>query len=435
MRILLTGDLHLGRSSSGVRSTSRGLRTEGAWGRIVELAVERGVGAVLLSGDIIDHSNRYFEAWGPLTRGLSRLAANGIPTLAIAGNHDHSVLGAMALECAGPEFRFQLLGRQGAWEQAVVEEAGRPALRVLGWSFPSELHARDPLETFPQDLPRDLPLLGLVHGDLDTAGSRYAPLDRARLAAQPVAGWLLGHIHAPRLVENRGGPWILYPGSPQALDPGEEGVHGIWIAEVLPTTIACPVGVPVSTVRYERIAIDVGGVADEAGLRIRLREELQRHAEMARSHGGESLHTLVTHLTVEGGTPVADAVEPCLKELQELPGLGAAVTIEVRQATNRATPPLDIPALAQGPSLVGVLARLVQALESGAHGREVDAVMARARDAVGSLTLVSRVQEGDGDAGFEFGDDALRRSLATAARKLLAGLLTAGRSDGKGGTA
>jgi len=115
----------------------------------------------------------------------------------------------------------------------------------------------------------------LVHGDLDAAGSRDAPLDGNRLAAKPVAGWLLGHIHAPRLLNEPGRPWVLYPGSPQGLDPGEEGVHGVWIADVLPTTIACPVEVPISTVRHERIVINVGGVENENGLRIRLREELR----------------------------------------------------------------------------------------------------------------------------------------------------------------
>jgi hypothetical protein len=27
---------------------------------------------------------------------------------------------------------------------------------------------------------------------------------------------------------------VLYPGSPQALDPGESGLHGAWIIELLP---------------------------------------------------------------------------------------------------------------------------------------------------------------------------------------------------------
>ncbi len=77
----------------------------------------------------------------------------------------------------------------------------------------------------------DTPTLVMVHGDLNVTDSVYAPLPRAQMLAKGISGWLLGHIHAPMIDEPKDRCFILYPGSPQALDPGEQGVHGAVIVE------------------------------------------------------------------------------------------------------------------------------------------------------------------------------------------------------------
>lgn len=422
MRILLTGDLHLGRSSSGVSAASAGTRAADVWERVVDQAIQRDVTVVLVSGDLIDHSNRFFETTGPLSQGLRRLAASGIRTLAVAGNHDHGVLGSVAKSCAGPEHGFQLLGEGGIWEEVQVKRGGR-TLRVVGWSFPAESHSRDPMENFPVALPPGPPVLGLVHGDVDSTGSRYAPMREAALSAAPVAGWLLGHIHAPGFRGRPGGPWILYPGSPQALDPGERGVHGVWISEVLESTITAPALIPISSVRYECISLDAGGVSDETGLRIRLRDELSSWAERAREEGGSDLNTLVADLVVEGMTPMADRINSCLETLGELRELDTSIAIEVRKSANQTVLPVDLEAIARGNSLASILARLILELESGASSKAVEEVLAVGQSAVSALSLGSRVQNGDQEVPLKFGPEEVRRSALPAARKLLSGLL------------
>jgi hypothetical protein len=48
------------------------------WQAIVERAIQEQVDLITLSGDIVDHDNRFFEATGPLEAGLTKLAAAGI---------------------------------------------------------------------------------------------------------------------------------------------------------------------------------------------------------------------------------------------------------------------------------------------------------------------------------------------------------------------
>ena len=62
-RLLLTGDLHIGRSSSRVPAgvSADALRAATAWERIVQLAISESVNAVLLSGDIADEQNKFWS--------------------------------------------------------------------------------------------------------------------------------------------------------------------------------------------------------------------------------------------------------------------------------------------------------------------------------------------------------------------------------------
>ena len=231
-RLVLSGDLHIGRSSSrapdGVRRDD--LRAAAAWSRIVDLAVREQADLVCLSGDIADETNRFFEAIGPMEQGVRRLADAEILTVAVAGNHDHDVLVRLADQL--PQDHFTLLGRGGVWERLTIEKAGQPALHIDGWSFPRAQAHNSPLDSYGLDRDPAVPILGLVHGDLNVAVTPYGSLDLARLQDLAPAGWLLGHIHAHDLVAETNRPWVLYPGSPQALDPGETGAHGPWVVEV-----------------------------------------------------------------------------------------------------------------------------------------------------------------------------------------------------------
>lgn len=256
MRILCTGDLHIGRFPSHVPLSDRSLSVEAAWERAVTLALDEGVDAVVLTGDVADQDNKLFEALGPLRVGVARLWAAGVRTIAVAGNHDYDVLRRLAGLVDAEA--FTLLGVGGTWSTTLLERDGTPALRFVGWSFPTSHVRTSPLDTFPT-LGPGLPTIGVVHGDLDQSASAYAPLNRASLAAAPVAGWLLGHIHKP-LKETVDGTLLLYPGSLQPLDPGEAGPHGPWIVSLQPDGTLAASQRPEATIRYDRVDVDLSEI-------------------------------------------------------------------------------------------------------------------------------------------------------------------------------
>ena len=253
VRLLCTGDLHVGRYPSYVPAGDRTLSVESAWRRTVDWAVQEGVDAVVLTGDVADEDNKVFEAFGPLKEGVERLAAAGIRTFAVAGNHDFDALHRLA-DLLDPS-AFTLLGPGGTWSVEVLERGGTPVLRLVGWSFPDRYVRTSPLDTFPST-GDDLPVLGVLHADLDQANSPYAPVRFADLTAAPVAGWLLGHIHRPSF-RVEGGRGVLYPGSLQPLDPGERGPHGPWLVTVDAAGSVTADHRPLATVRYDEVVVDL----------------------------------------------------------------------------------------------------------------------------------------------------------------------------------
>jgi len=364
MKLLLTADIHIGRRSGGLGAQAEAgqdLATAGIWRRIVDLAVEEGVDIVALAGDIVDEENRFFEAFGALDEGVRRLAAGGIDVVAVAGNHDHDVFSRLA-RALGEEERFHFLGAGGRWEEVVIRREGGEAVAFHGWSFPTRHYTGDPMALY--DLPRgEHPVVGLLHADLDQAASLYAPVSRRELGATRASLWCLGHVHRPMKDSEAGVP-ILYPGSPQALDPTETGVHGPWLVCLEGGAVAGLEQVPLSPVRYERVALDLKGVDPAEDLQALAGREIRAALEAAVEEGGGHLRYLSCRLEVGGRTPLHGSLGALFEKVEEtsIP-LGGAVAVVDGPPAIRTVPALDMEDLARGRHPGGALARLLLEIE------------------------------------------------------------------------
>ncbi len=385
MKILVSGDIHMGRTSSRLgAAASLGDDAHSAvqaWGRLVDVAVNQSVGAVCLTGDIIDGRHAFWETTGAFRAGVERLAEAGIRTLAVAGNHDWQVFPRLTVDL--PSDWFRLVGRGGTWERVTLKDAGgRPVVHIDGWSFPSGRVTTDPTDS--RDLPSDpmVPVLAMVHGDLDVRDSPYAPLSRQRLRDCAVAGWMLGHIHAPFLED--GPPFLLYPGSPQALDPGETGSHGAWLLEVVDGRVETPRRIPLSSVIYAAPEYDVSSWTDF------LVDAKAAMVQTAQALVAEHPTTSVVSLrpVFRGRTELKRVIPEELAAIDEFSDSVDGIQIVVNRAQDQTAPVLDLEALASRPGAPGELARLVLALEgralpAGAAAPDVDALVHRARRAAG----------------------------------------------------
>ena len=193
MKILACSDIHIGRIPS-IPDTSLASSVS-AWDAIVEQALDKHVDVVVLSGDVVDQDDAWFEAYGPLLKQLKRLQEHDIKVIAVAGNHDAKVFPKLAQESDA----ICMLGLGGMWEHLDYH-----GVRFIGWSFPSSSYRIDPFEQFDTGLlDFDGPILGLLHCDIggQTGSSNYAPVNQFRIESISTPLWILGHIHAHRTVK------------------------------------------------------------------------------------------------------------------------------------------------------------------------------------------------------------------------------------------
>lgn len=364
--ILCTGDIHIGRHPGRIPTGKPELSVPHVWNAIVDLAVERSVDVVALTGDIVDRENRFFEAIGPLERGICRLADHEISTFAVAGNHDFDVF--LRVANAMDTDRFHLLGAGGQWERMRFESNGS-AIDFVGWSFPTQHVENSPLSSLSEQVELggdpEVAAVGLLHADLDQPRSKYAPVDSLRLARAPVDAWLLGHIHSPELRQTDTGGIILYPGSPQPLDPGEPGVHGPWIVD-----IGAGGGVearqqPLATVRYEPLDVDLEGVDSEVEFERAVPEQIRENLEEIAATGGP-VRRVVYRLRYQGRTALHRRLEqlsrPLVADLDiSFDGIGS----DVDRVEVQTRPKLDLEALATGEDPPAVLAELLLKVRDG----------------------------------------------------------------------
>jgi DNA repair exonuclease SbcCD nuclease subunit len=331
------------------------------WHAIVDRAILEEVDLVTLSGDIVDHDNRFFEATGPLEAGLAKLAAAGIHTYAVAGNHDYDVLPRI-VDAVGTD-HFHLLGRDGRWEQVEFIRDGHPQLRIHGWSFPASHVLTSPLGSWiaPAD---DLPAVGLLHADLNVPESRYAPVSRAELESRDLTVWLLGHVHGPRFMEASAGPAVLYPGSPQAMDPGETGRHGPWLIDIHSRNDITASPIALSKVRYTELTVDLSDQQTRDEFDAHLIDRTREHLNDVAIDGGP-LEYASLRIKLTGRTQLCGQVdgfaEPLREQFERTVG---QVTARIDKVTNDTLPIIDLEELSLKHDPPGVLAQTLLQLQS-----------------------------------------------------------------------
>jgi DNA repair protein SbcD/Mre11 len=386
VKILCTGDIHAGRRPSRLpgHADARPHSCGAAWTRIVDRAIQEQVDLVAVSGDLVDRANRYYEAVGPIELGLRRLAHAGITTVMVAGNHDFDVL-PWVVEGLAPE-QVRLLGRNGDWERFTLERRGA-VLHVDGWSFPDGAVRTNPLGGYAH--PADgAPVLGLLHCDVDQPTSPYAPVALADLHNRAATLWLLGHVHAPRLWQEPGSASVLYPGSPQAMDPGETGEHGVWIAEIGADRAVTYRMVPLSTVRYEGVEVDIEGVERDLELDRRVTDAVRARLDDVAAGAGP-LRYLCCRVRITGRTPLHRQVEDRLRGVcGDLELTRGEVSAFVDTVEVRTRPARDLGEIARGSDAPAELARLIVELGTAAAApayggllREAERLVAEVRTA------------------------------------------------------
>lgn len=371
IRILCTGDLHLGRTPRGIPDRASDLTVEYVFSKIVRYALEERVDAFVLTGDVVDQENKFYEAVHILQEGIRDLTDAGISVYAVAGNHDYDVF-PRVVQAVNSE-RFRLLGAKGQWEHIDLIRDHAPVARLIGWSFPTQHHFTSSLSDFPE-IAADVPIIGLLHADLDVADSRYGPVATYDLLRHPVDVWVLGHQHAPQKLP-AGSARIIYPGSPQPLRAPETGVRGPVVVTIEADKRISVEWIPLATLRYATRSIDVGSIDSPDDLDVLLVQEIERALEEFQLEQPDLEH-MVLRIVLTGRTshhrhlPVK--TQAILQQNEDRNG-GYTLSRIVLQTM----PEYDLEELAAGSGIPAELARTLRSLRDETEATE--ALMAGAK--------------------------------------------------------
>jgi len=289
VRFLHTADWHIGKT---LRGRSRMDEYAAALDQVAAAAVDANVDAVLVAGDVFDSPAPPPEAEKLVYDVLARLVSKRIPTVLIAGNHDHPRrLGALArlLEGVGVHIRAEVRPASRGGVVEVPSRDGSERARVAVLPFVPERRVVDacqvlgPEHTWYSEYARRIEqILAFLARDFDPAavnvvlahllisgarvGTGERPLhlgdiygvnaEQLPAAAQYVA---LGHLHKPQ--ELLAPTKAVYPGSLIELDFGErEQEKRVVIVEARARGQARVESVPLTAGRRLR---DVSGTLDE----------------------------------------------------------------------------------------------------------------------------------------------------------------------------
>lgn len=250
--LLHLADLHLGLSRYGTPAAPRVTDFIATWGRFVDTAIERKVGAVVIAGDTFNTRQESPEVRAAFVEGLVRLTRAGPKAIIVPGNHDgmttigdassHSLRWLREAQLPGV-YIFTLpdggvlidLGRQGSLLVTALPYPHKRAFdTVLGDMQPEDrvLEAGKRLEAIITELGAlRTEVEGAVRlfvGHLTVGGATAGSEATMRftwdvaIRSEVLEGFdyaALGHIHR----QQRIGRSAWYAGSPEYIDFGEAG--------------------------------------------------------------------------------------------------------------------------------------------------------------------------------------------------------------------
>ncbi|MBK7078084.1 MAG: metallophosphoesterase [Myxococcales bacterium] len=230
LKLLHTADWHLGRRFPSFPEADEQKLTRArldVLDKILRVAEQRAVDAVLCAGDLFDEPSPEREWWEPVAKKLAAWHAR-IPVFLLPGNHDP--IQATSVYHPDHGFRRSL----PAWVRVVDRDDFSCALNdaAVLYARPCRSAAGqdDPALALPAREPGDKRIrIGMVHGstfDYVDCQTNF-PISKDAAAQRGLDYLAIGDTHSFRVVPEGAQPPVVYPGAPEATTFGEPGAGNV----------------------------------------------------------------------------------------------------------------------------------------------------------------------------------------------------------------
>lgn len=389
VRFVHAADLHLDAPFRGVDASDARVRaaliasTFEALDRIIALCVSEDVDFLVIAGDVYNSRDKSTAAQFRFQSAMERLAQSGIPVYITQGNHDPADGWSAGLRLPETVRYFST----GEVEAIPLVRDGETVCTIYGRGYEHAAEKRD-LSAGYLRLAGDGIAIGVLHTNV---GSRadvedYAPASMGALRAARMDYWALGHIHKPEVLSES--PAIVYAGSPQGLNPKEDGPRGCFLVEASSGSARAEFR-PTCSVAWARESIDVCGCSGLDDIRDALRMTCARVRDGAGGRPAIVRVDLTGRSDVHGllirGTVMADL----LRDLRE-EQLAGQPWVWVDRVVDRTSASLDIDTFRASQDFTGDLVRLVD--EFAADPVAIAALVAEVLGPIESLVGVQDLE-------------------------------------------
>lgn len=313
INLLHLADIHIGMENYGRLDPKSGLNSRVVdflrrLSQVIDLALEREVDVCIFAGDAYKNQRPNPTFQREFARRIKRLAGEGVPVILLVGNHDMAVAdrAASSLEIFGVLDTPGVIVADREQVHQLVCRRGQP-LQVATVPYPqrSRLLAREQyqnltLDELDMELSRilgenlndlaaeagerpDIP--AVLAGHFSVSGAKQGSEQSVMIGRDVVVmksqltdpAWdyvALGHIHKHQELNNGQHPPIIYPGSLERIDFGEEAERKGFVMVELQRGDARWEFVPVEARRFVTIRMDARQSAEPM---TGILDELEQH--------------------------------------------------------------------------------------------------------------------------------------------------------------
>lgn len=223
IKILHTGDFHIGSSRSGVSSGRAELKN--TFIRVINICKAENIDFLLISGDLFDTPFPDTETSEEIIEAMSQ-----IPETVIAispGNHDYICPGSVWLKNQFPD---NVIIFTSFMEYYDFTEKN---VRLFGAAF-TDRFERIPLLSADIPVSESMINLCVLHGQTVSAlgESEYNPIPIGMITECGFDYLALGHIHKPSEIQKSGKTFYSYCGCPDGRGFDEDGSRGVYIGTI-----------------------------------------------------------------------------------------------------------------------------------------------------------------------------------------------------------
>ena len=291
MKLLHFSDIHIGMENYSKLDPETGLSTRlldffQTFDFIVDLAIKEKVDAVVFAGDAYKTRDPNPTQQRGFGERIKKIAKEGIPVILVVGNHDTPNADGKAntLDI------YSALEIEGVWVSRKVEylqiptKSGNLQVITLPWLHKNDYKTvGDKLNLLYDKIKKDSPAIFLSH--LEVEGAVYGSekglaigsdvtIPLPLLQDRRLSYVALGHIHKHQVLGKN--PLIVYSGSPQRIDFGEEREEkGICLVDIPNRGVATFQFIPTNARKFLTINIDLKG--DDPNPTQTILDEIKKH--------------------------------------------------------------------------------------------------------------------------------------------------------------